>query len=162
MPVMKIGTVLLLAASTLLVWSQTSRPRAERRAGSAQKAVFWTKSSDWKDVPVFPKGAQMQVIHGDPNTGAADMYIKVPSKYDTTFHWHTPVETVYIDSGQLEFSMPHNDQKKTLGSGGFFQSPPKMVHRAVCTSPEDCYFYLHSAGKFDIHLVDEMGHPRTQ
>jgi quercetin dioxygenase-like cupin family protein len=156
--------VLVVLASTLIVWSQASQTRTTnpRPASSPQQAVLWAKGGEWMDVPVFPKGAQMQVMNGDPNKGAADMYIKLPSKYDTTFHWHTPIESVYVDGGQMEFSMPGSDEKKKLGSGGFFQSPAKMVHRAVCTSSEACYFYLHSAGKFDIHLVDEHGRPRAR
>jgi quercetin dioxygenase-like cupin family protein len=156
----RILLVIAFAVAALAVTQAQGKTKKGHSAASpkAQQAVFWTKDQgDWMAVPVFPAGAQMKVIHGDPNKGAADLYIKLPPKYDTTFHWHTPVESVYVEAGQLELSMPHSSEKKTIGPGGFFQSPAKMVHRAVCVSNEDCYFYLHSSGKFDIHLVNGGG-----
>jgi len=162
----RIGFFLFVAFAVmadLAVTHAQGKTKAKSTGKSSHAAVFWTKDTgEWTAVPVFPSGAMMKVINGDPGKGPADIYIKLPANYDTTFHWHTPVESVYVDAGQLELSMPKSSEKQTIGPGGFFQSPSKMVHRAVCASSEDCYFYLHSAGKFDIHLVDEDGKPRKE
>jgi quercetin dioxygenase-like cupin family protein len=131
----------------------TQKTVKQRGTGSA---TLWTPAEgEWKDVPVFPKGAQMKVISGDPGKGASDLYVKFPAGYVAPLHWHTPAESVYVQSGSLEFGMQHSDQTHTIGAGGFFHSPPKMIHKATCSTKEDCYFFLHSTGAFDIHLVTD-------
>jgi quercetin dioxygenase-like cupin family protein len=139
--------------------AQTTRSTAGSTKSSTHKtmakaATYWTNTEgEWMDVPVFPKGAQMKVISGNPKTGASDLFVKMPAGYVAPLHWHTPAESVYMQAGTLEFGEAHSSATHTISAGGFFHSPPKMVHKATCTGNEDCYFFLHSTGPFDIHLV---------
>ena len=143
------------ASSTLGQTKTASGAGAHRKAAAkAAQAVFWSNTEgEWMDVPVFPKGAQMKVINGDPKKGASDLFVKFPAGYVAPLHWHTPAESVYMQAGTLEFGMPNSAATHTIAAGGFFHSAPKMVHKATCTGNEDCYFFLHSTGPFDIHLV---------
>jgi hypothetical protein len=54
------------------------------------------KSGNWSPMPdIMPKGAEMQVLHGDPASGAAAFYFKVPPNYTFPWHFHTPVEKLF-------------------------------------------------------------------
>ncbi len=50
-----------------------------------------------------------------------------------------------------------SSEKKSVDAGSLFFAPSKMIHKASCTSKDDCFFFLHSTSAFDIHLVDESG-----
>ncbi len=139
-------------------FAQSTKGARSHKSGNRapNAATFWTSTEgDWMDVPVFPKGAQMKVISGDPAKGASDLYVKFPAGYVAPLHWHTPAESVYVQAGSLEFGMQHSNETHTVAAGGFFNSPPKMIHKASCSTKEDCYFFLHSTGAFDIHLVTD-------
>ena len=153
-PISLLFASLLLAAVTLAQQPSSKTTKAHHSARAAAHATIWTNTQgEWQDVPVFPKGAQMKVISGNPKAGPSDLYVKFPAGYGVPFHWHTPVESVYEQAGSLELAMPHSTDTHTIAAGGFFRSPSHMVHKATCTSSEDCYFFLHSTGPFDIHLV---------
>jgi quercetin dioxygenase-like cupin family protein len=82
--------------------------------------------------------------------------MKFPAAYAVPWHWHTPIERVYMDKGRMEFEMK-DGEKVTAGEGSFVLAPSRMAHRAACTGSEDCYFYRSSSGPFDVHVVDDRG-----
>lgn len=143
------------SSATTTKSTKSTASTAKAHHGRAAEAASWnTDQGEWSDVPVLPEGAQMKVIHGNPKTGASDLYVKMPSGYVAPFHWHTPNESVYMQAGSLELAMPNTSDTHTISPGGFFYAPSHMVHKATCTGNADCYFFLHSSGPFDIHLAD--------
>jgi hypothetical protein len=158
-----------MGRSALMAQSSSSAGKSEgakakRTSHMAMaKTTVWTKDEgEWMDVPVFPAGAKMKVASGDPKTGPSDLYVKMPAGYGVPFHWHTPVESVYLTSGTMELEMIKTKEKKSIEAGSLFIAPGKMIHKASCTSKDDCLFFLHSSGPFDIHLVGQSGkEPKT-
>lgn len=113
------------------------------------------QSGNWSLMPdIMPKGAGMQVLHGDPASGAADFYFKVPPNYTFPWHFHTPVEKLFVDEGMLRWEL-RGGETKTLDAGDYVYVPARSPHRVTCTSTQPCYFFLASNGPFDMHLVDE-------
>ncbi|MBA3810814.1 MAG: cupin domain-containing protein [Caulobacteraceae bacterium] len=82
--------------------------------------------------PVFPQGARMAVMAGDP--GKAGLFIirlKMPADYKVPAHHHPTDENVTVISGAFSLGMGDTlDMKKaaTLTAGGFAQAPAGMNH----------------------------------
>ena len=113
------------------------------------------KTGDWSPMPdIMPKGAEMQILQGNPASGAADFYFKVPPNYTFPWHFHTPVERLFVDAGMLRWEL-RGGGTETLDAGDYVYVPARSPHRVTCTSNDTCYFFLASSGPFDIHLVDE-------
>jgi quercetin dioxygenase-like cupin family protein len=144
-------TTAILGVAIVAAAAQMPSPQA-----SSEQAVFKTPDAGkWMALPdIFPKGAEMQVLNGDPAKGAAELYFRVPSDYTFPWHFHTPIEKLFIDEGSLVFET-RNGGKDTLDSGDYVYVPARSPHRVTCSSTTPCLFFLASSGPFDIHLVDE-------
>lgn len=147
-------TILLGLAITAMAVSsaQSQTPQASTDAPTFKNPP----KGKWMPVPqeVFPKGAEMQVLNGDPARGPADFYFRVPSNYTFPWHFHTPIEKLFIDEGSLRYETRGGDTQ-TLRAGDYVYVPARSPHKVTCTSAGECSFFLSSSGPFDIHLVDE-------
>ena len=92
-------------------------------------------SLKWGPVPdVFPKGAELAVIAGDP--GKAEPFVirfKAPAGYKVAAHTHPIDENVTVISGTFHLGMGEKfDQAKgtLLKAGGFAKLPPGRSLRA--------------------------------
>ena len=90
----------------------------------------------WGDAPpVFPKGAKMAVLYGDPSK-PGELFIvrlKMPAGYKIPAHWHPTDENVTVISGT--FSMGMGDKldpakSKAFPAGSFAVAPAKVNHFA--------------------------------
>src|SRR5947208_8616919 len=105
-------------------------------AGLAAVSVHAQMNSDdlkWGPAPaVFPKGAQMAVLSGDPGkTGLFTVRLKMPAGYAIQAHHHPTTEYVTVVSGDFALGMGDRlDPAKamTLHSGGFAAAPAGMNH----------------------------------
>lgn len=84
--------------------------------------------------PVFPKGAQMAAMAGDPGkTGLFVIRLKMPAGYKIPAHHHPTDENVTVISGVFSLGMGDKlDTKKsaTLNPGGFALAGAGMNHFA--------------------------------
>ena len=84
--------------------------------------------------PVFPAGAQMAVLHGDPTkSGTFVVRLRFPANYVVAAHNHPTDEYVTVVSGQLSLGMGDKldrAQGNALHQGGFAVAPAKMNHYA--------------------------------
>lgn len=146
----------LSAAIALLLVLPAQPAHAQPPQASSEPGTAWTSDrGEWMPLPdIFPKGGQMKVIHGDPAKGPSDLYFRFPAGYGVPWHFHTPVEKVFVDQGAMEFEM-RGDKKVSLKEGGYVRFPKASPHKATCSGSTDCLFLLSSDGPFDIHLVDE-------
>ena len=89
----------------------------------------------WGPAPaVFPKGAEMAVIAGDPaKAGTFVVRLKMPAGYMVPAHHHPTDEYVTIISGDFSLGMGDKlDSAKgtALAPGGFAMAPANMNHYA--------------------------------
>jgi quercetin dioxygenase-like cupin family protein len=84
--------------------------------------------------PVFPKGAQMAVLSGDPGAkGTFVVRLKMPAGYKIAAHHHPTDEYITVISG--DFALGMGDKLNTaksahLAAGGFAEAPARMNHFA--------------------------------
>jgi anti-sigma factor ChrR (cupin superfamily) len=111
--------------------------------------------------PVFPKGAQLTVISGDPfKDGPYVVRLKMPKAYKIPAHNHPTTEYVTVISGDLYIGMGDKlDVKKgiALVPGGYGEAPAKMNHYAWTTSPT--VVQVHGQGPFAMTYVNPADDP---
>lgn len=145
--------VVLLAFGVAVGTAGAQTPQASTEMMTVKSADTGT----WSPVPdIFPKGAEMQVLMGDPAKGPADYYFRVPSNYTFPWHFHTPIEKLFMDAGTLRWEM-RDKTERTTDAGDYVYIPSRSAHRVTCTSSTPCLFYLSSNGPLDVHLIDESG-----
>jgi quercetin dioxygenase-like cupin family protein len=89
----------------------------------------------WGPAPaVFPPGAKMAVLSGDPSkSGTFVIRLKMPAGYEIPAHHHPTDEYVTVISGEFHLGMGDKlDKSKsaTLQAGGFAEAPSGMNHFA--------------------------------
>jgi quercetin dioxygenase-like cupin family protein len=102
---------------------------------SAATAQMNTTDLKWGPAPaVFPKGAQMSVLSGDPGkSGIFTVRLRMPPGYVVPAHNHPTDELVTVISGNLSLGMGdrlNRAKAATLRPGGFANAPAKMNHFA--------------------------------
>jgi anti-sigma factor ChrR (cupin superfamily) len=111
--------------------------------------------------PVFPKGAQIAVLSGDPfKDGLYVVRLRMPANYKIPAHWHPTSEYVTIVSGTFHIGMGEKlDQKKgiELRAGGFGEAPARMNHYAWTSA--DTVVQVHGQGPFQLTYVNPADDP---
>src|SRR5262250_1617702 len=87
----------------------------------------------WGDVPpVFPKGAKMAVLYGDPSK-PGELFIvrlKMPAGYKIPAHWHPTDENITVISGTFNLGMGDKldaSKTKAFPAGSFAVAPSKTA-----------------------------------
>jgi len=116
----------------------------------------------WGPAPaVFPKGAEMAVLHGDPaKAGTFVIRLKMPAGYKVPAHHHPTDEYVTVISGDLLLGMGDKlDPAKgaALAPGGFAVAPANMNHFAW--SQSGAVVQVSAEGPFALIYVNPADDP---
>jgi quercetin dioxygenase-like cupin family protein len=130
----------------------------------SSQAAAQVNSDDlkWSAAPaVFPAGARMAVLSGDPAMpGVFVIRLKMPAGYKIPAHQHPTDEYVTVVSGDLSLGMGDKlDPTKSakLGPGGFAMAGAKMNHFAFST--EGAVVQVSAEGPFAITYVNPTDDP---
>jgi quercetin dioxygenase-like cupin family protein len=111
--------------------------------------------------PVFPKGAQIAVLSGDPfKDGLFVVRLKMPNGYKIPAHNHPTAEYVTVVSGKFNIGMGDKldpKQGQQLRPGGFAEAPAKMNHYAWATG--ETVVQVHGQGPFELIYVNPADDP---
>jgi quercetin dioxygenase-like cupin family protein len=132
------ATVTLLVAIGLAAPALSQEPPREpalaRSAGD--------DDLEWGPCPAFfPAGCQIAVLHGDPARPNADVFFRVPARYELPAHWHTSAERMVLVSGELHVTYD-GQEPSILRPGMYAYGPAKAVHRGRCASEEPCVLFI--------------------
>ncbi len=119
----------------------------------------------WGPAPaVFPKGAQMAVLAGDPTKpGQFVIRLKVPAGYRFAAHHHPTNEYVTVISGDFSLGMGDKlDSAKgaALSAGGFAMAPANMNHYAWTNG--GAIVQVNAEGPFALIYVNPADDPTKQ
>lgn len=146
----------LYAAATILVAILADAPFNTAQAASARALEM--RASDpalkWGPCPpVFPAGCQIAVLHGDPSKPNADVFLRVPSRYEIPAHWHTSAERMILVTGKMTVTYQGQPASK-LTKGSYAYGPAKLAHKAACTSKKACTLFIAFETPVDAHLFE--------
>jgi hypothetical protein len=134
-----------------------------KSSGAAKPKAMSVNAADlhWGPAPaVFPKGAELAVLHGDPTKkGPYTVRLKMPDGYTIAPHWHTQDESLTIVSGTFTLHMGDtlDAPGDKLEPGGFHFLPGKAHHAAVATG--ETIVQVHGNGPFDMHYLNPADDP---
>ena len=129
---------------------------------SADTMPMNASSLEWGPAPsVFPKGAQVAVLSGDPfKDGPYVLRLKMPKGYKVPAHNHPTTENVTVISGNFHIGMGDKlDEKKgiELRAGGYGEAPAKINHFAWTTA--ETIVQVHGQGPFAMTYVNPADDP---
>ncbi len=111
--------------------------------------------------PVFPKGAQVAVLSGDPfKEGPYVLRLKMPAGYKIAAHKHPHTERITVISGELYFGTGDKlDAKRAskLAPGGFVELPANTNHYAF--AKRQTVIQISGEGPFGIEYVNSADDP---
>ena len=118
----------------------------------------------WGPAPaVFPPGAQMAVLQGDPGgTAPFTVRLRFPDGYRIAPHTHPTDEHVTVISGTFRVGMGTKFDPKgmmALGAGGFVTAPANHAHYAVAQGVT--VVQVHAVGPFALTYVNPADIPRA-
>lgn len=103
--------------------------------------------------PLFPKGCEIAVLHGDPAKPNADVFLKVPANYTIPAHWHTSAERMVLVSGELRFEYTGHGPS-VLKPGTYAYGPAKAPHKAFCAGSGPCVLFISFESPVDAHTAE--------
>ena len=124
-------------------------------------------SSDlkWGPAPaVFPAGAQMAVLSGDP-TKAGEMFVartRFPPNYQVPAHTHPYTESVTVMSGSVylgEGEKLDTEKGTLLKAGSYVLNPAKHAHYGW-TKNEEAVVQVQGTGPAAIDYINPADDPR--
>lgn len=119
-------------------------------------------SLTWGPAPaVFPPGAQMAVLQGDPGaTSEFTVRLRLPDGYRIPPHTHPTDENVTVISGTFQVGMGSTfktDSMIALAPGGFVTAPAQHAHFARAQGPT--IVQVHALGPFALTYVNPSDLP---
>src|SRR6476469_9901414 len=120
-------------------------------------------SLSWGPAPaVFPAGAQLAVLQGDPSkTEPFTVRLRMPSGYRIPPHTHPTDENVTVVAGTFRVGMGRTfdgSAMQALPTGGFVTAPANMAHYAEAVGPT--IVQVHAQGPFTLTYVNPADLPK--
>ncbi|MCM3901845.1 MAG: cupin domain-containing protein [Pyrinomonadaceae bacterium] len=103
--------------------------------------------------PIFPKGCEVTVLHGDPANGRSDVFLRTPANYRLPAHWHTSPEHMILVSGVLHVTY-EGQKPSVLRAGSYAYGPAKVKHEARCANSGPCVLFIAFESPIDAVLVE--------
>ncbi len=159
--------VAAIAGTLAAITALAGEPRGgDHDATGPAHTMLQPDAMTWGPAPaVFPQGAQMAVIQGDPSAPGrvVTVRLRMPKGYAIPPHFHPTDEAVTILSGS--FTMGTGDamdqtSAKTLGPGGYAVVPAQAHHWAMAAAPTEVQ--VHMIGPFAITYVNPADDPQAK
>jgi quercetin dioxygenase-like cupin family protein len=116
--------------------------------------------------PVFPAGAEMAVLQGDPGVAGEIFTVRLrfPAGYVLPAHWHPTDEHVTVISGTFLVGLGDTFDEgallPALEPGDFITAPANANHFA--TARGKTVVQVHAIGPFELTYVNSADDPRNQ
>jgi hypothetical protein len=129
-----------ILARTVLLAALCFAPEAKAEEALAKAAK--DPSLQWGACPpIFPSGCEIAVLHGDPAKPNADVFLRVPGKYEIPAHSHTSAERMMLVTGELSVTY-QGQPAATLSPGSYAYGPARLPHKASCVSADPCTLFI--------------------
>jgi quercetin dioxygenase-like cupin family protein len=102
--------------------------------------------------PLFARGCQIAVLHGDPAKPNADVLLRVPGGFRLQAHKHSSAERMILLGGRLRVRY-EGAPARTLGSGHYAYGPAGLPHEATCLGRQPCTLFIAFEGPVDAEPV---------
>ncbi|MEG3190849.1 cupin domain-containing protein [Lysobacter sp. D1-1-M9] len=130
---------------------------ASAQSPQPEPALVWTAQDpalQWGPCPDFlPSGCAIAVLHGDPASDNADVFLKLPPDSSIPAHWHTSAERMVLVSGELHVTYDGHDTA-VLRPGSYAYGPAKLPHTGRCAKGRACVLFIAFESPVDAIAVE--------
>ena len=149
----------ITSTALLLTLAAAASAQAPAKTHVADQPEF-----KWGPAPaVFPAGAQMAVLQGDPGgTAPFTVRLRFPDGYKIAPHTHPTDENVTVISGSFRVGMGKAfdaEGMMTLNAGGFVTAPANGAHYAAAHGVT--VVQVHALGPFAMTYVNPADLPHA-
>jgi len=107
------------------------------------------------EIPDFPPGARVAIVHGDPNVRNRDFVIRIrfPAGYRFPVRWHEESEHITVLQGSFLFAIGDEADESLLqrfGPGDFIFAPARVAHFGGARVPT--VIQVHGTGPFRMNI----------
>ena len=103
--------------------------------------------------PLFARGCQIAVLHGDPSRPNADVLLRVPAGFRLPPHSHTSAERMMLVGGRLRVRY-QGTAPSILTAGTYAYGPAGLPHEGSCLGPQRCTLFIAFEGPVDAVAVN--------
>ena len=140
----------LLAAAFLASYAEAD----DAKKGGKQFVTRSANDMTFAALPGGPPGPVLATLWGDPTKGAYGAMEKFPAGFSAPLHTHSGDHKVVVVSGTWIHGEPGKPDVE-LGPGSYLFQPANQPHTTACDAATECVFFIESARKFDLKLVEE-------
>ena len=142
--------VLLLLVGAPVVRAQTPAESPPLRWVHTDPTLTWAPCP-----PIFPKGCEVTVLHGDPATGPSDVFLRAPADYTFPAHWHTSAEHMVVVAGVVHVTYAGGKQFE-LRERTYALVPAKAGHKAHCAIGGPCVMFIRFDSPIDATAATDI------
>ena len=107
------------------------------------------------EVPDFPAGASIAIVHGDPNVPSRDYVVRIrfPAGYRFPVQWHEESEHITVLQGSFLYAIGDEVDESAMqrfGPGDFIFIPAQVAHFGGARVPT--VIQVHGTGPFRMNL----------
>jgi quercetin dioxygenase-like cupin family protein len=100
----------------------------------------------------MPEGCEVAVLHGNPKTGASEVFVCMPQGYRFPAHWHTANERITMVKGTMSLTVKGGEVINAR-PGTYLFLPGKTAHSGQCGDTEACVLSVALDKPLDIHAA---------
>jgi quercetin dioxygenase-like cupin family protein len=158
-------SILLVAALITAACSKVSSSNGDIAAPTSASASKGPGHDiQWGPAPaIFPPGAQMAVMQGDPSTANEfTIRLRMPNGYKIPPHTHPTAENVTVITGSFLAGMGGQFNEATMdrfGQGDFISIPDNHAHYAMARG--ETIVQVHAMGPFALTYVNPNDTPKA-
>lgn len=145
--------VMLASAVRSSTWAQSATATATATEEAALPNYAAYDQLQWQPCAGLD-GCAMVVVHGNPQTGASQVFWLVQPNVQIPAHWNTTPEHIIGIAGEMVF-IDAKGNKQSVKPGDYLYSPSKQVKAVTCVGKDACVIFDYDELPFDFHPADK-------
>lgn len=127
----------------------------ERPVNIDASNVVWLTKDQTHWIDSNSKAEVSFLLESAGNGGLKSLFIKLPLPYDGTIETTGTVLHAVVIQGELDYTLPQQEETVTLDAGSYFGSTDKAIHTIKVTSQHQVILYVRTNGEIKVTASDQ-------
>lgn len=113
--------------------------------------VVWLNSDKTNWLNSKSKAEISFLIESKENAGLRSLFVKLPAGYNGEIETDATVLHAVVIQGDLNYTLPQNNEVKLLDAGSYFSSTEKDLHSVENKTEKESILYIRTNGKLKVN-----------